>query len=46
MAGNPEFLGHVRDRPARENPFNEQFTAMNSQTCINVGHENLRNVKS
>ena len=42
LARDAELLGHVSDRTAIiDHPRDEQTPTMNSQTSINVGHEDL-----
>lgn len=43
LAGNAQLFSNVRDRAAiGEDPLDEQLPAMNGQTGISVGQENLR----
>jgi hypothetical protein len=43
LARYPELLGHVGDRAAVEpDPLHQQAAAMERQTGISVGHEDLR----
>ena len=45
-ARDAHLRGHMRDRAARTDTFNQKPPAMNGQPGITVGHEDLRVVQS